>query len=496
MTRTILLAEVMHETNTFNRIASTRRDFENRYFLVGDQIPQKLRDTNTEIWGFLEAGRRFGWTFVHPLTASASPSGPLAADDWREIKAAILDPLRRGERFDALIFVLHGSMVTESSDDAEGELLLEARHLVGPDVPIIATLDMHANVSQRMVDNCDLLTAYRTYPHVDQYERAQQAAAILNRMLTDSLETQLHFRRPAMMDAANHGLNPSGPMADILAFAEDIESKPGVLCASVQIGFPWADVADIGPSVIVTSSDKHEACAAHAEALSQALWRSRHDTQLDFARPEDVMAEASAGKTGDAPFILADFADNPAGGAYGDSPNLLRHMLEAGLDNAAFATIADPSAVERAQAAGLGAEIVLTIGGRHSPEITPPLKIEGRVERLTDGDFVCAGPMWQGVHFSMGPCAVIRVDGIDIILSSLPTAVMDLEVFRSQGIEPAQKTTIGLKSRNHFRAAYEPIARKAVLVDAGGIASMRLAELPYKKIPRPIWPLDSIPEEA
>ena len=190
--------------------------------------------------------------------------------------------------------------------------------------------------------------------------------------------------------------------------------------------------------------------------------------------------------------MLADFADNPAGGAYGDSPNLLRHMIEADLQNAAFATISDPVAVQRAISAGEGAHLKLQIGGRGAPDLTPPLTVEGRITVLSDGDFVCEGPMWKGVAFSMGPSAVIQTGGIEILLSSVPTAVMDLQVFRSMGIEPSEKTTIALKSRNHFRAAYGPLAREVLLVDAGGIASMRLGELPYRNLKRPTWPLDEI----
>jgi microcystin degradation protein MlrC len=294
-----------------------------------------------------------------------------------------------------------------------------------------------------------------------------------------------------MMDAANHGQTAQGqPMPRLLQLADEIEQRDGIVCASLQIGFPWSDVADIGPNVLVTATDEAAGRRA-ADELMQALWDSRHETQLEFARPEEAMALALQGRPGDRPLVLADFADNPAGGAYGDSPNLLRAMLEAGLENAAFATISDPDNVAVCQQAGEGATVRLQLGGKGAPDLTPPLAIEAEVLRLADGQYVCAGPMWQGVRFSMGPVAVIRSGGIDIIISSVPTAVMDLNVFRSVGIDPEKLTTIGLKSRNHFKAAYGPIARETLLVDAGGIASMRLKELNYTRIPRPIWPLDA-----
>lgn len=490
MTRRILLAEIMHESNTFNRIATTKADFATRYWLEGDEIPRELKDTNTEIWGFLEAGRQYGWDITHPFAASASPSGPMAVADWETVKSKICAPLVEGAEFDAIILVLHGAMTTQTADDADGELLETVRAAAGPDVLLAATLDMHANVSERMVHNTDLFMTYRTYPHIDQFERAQHLARIVECCLAENIKPKTILARRPQMDAADHGrTSPPGPMNALLERVEKIETDPRFLCANLQTGFPWSDVDHQGPSVIVSGLEE-AASAETAEELADLLWESRHETQLNFASPADAIEKARAGGSGDKPLILADFADNPAGGAYGDSPNLLRAMLEAGLENASFATISDPLSVQRAVSFGEGETIKLTIGGKGAPEITPPLEVTGKILLLSDGAFICEGPMWQGVKFSMGPTAVLQVDGIEVILSSVPTAVMDLQVFRSVGIEPSEKTTIALKSRNHFRAAYEPLARECILVDAGGIASMRLAELPYQNLPRPIWPLD------
>ncbi len=489
MSRRILLAEIRHETNTFNRIPTTRRDFASRYWLEGDAIPETLRDTNTEICGFLDAAAKRGWSVTHPFAASASPSGPMAAGDWHEVIDLITTPLKT-RTFDAVALVLHGAMVTETTLDADGDIIAAVRALAGPDTLIGVTLDMHANVSERMTGNADIMLAYRTYPHVDQYERAQHFARLFDRVFDSGERPRLYRARRPMMDAANHGQTADGqPMPDLLRIAEEIESEPGILCASIQVGFPWADVPDQGPSVVITGTDPERAGDA-AERLIEAMWNTRDRTQVRFPEPQAAITAARAGKPGDPPLVLADFADNPAGGAYGDSPNLLRHMLEAGLANAAFATISDPDAVAAARKAGEGATVCLNLGGKGAPDITPPLAVTGTVIRLTDGNYVCAGPMWQGVRFSMGQTAVIRVDDIEVIVSSVPTSVMDLNVFRSAGIEPTQKTTLAVKSRNHFKAAYGPIARQTMLVDAGGIASMKLAELDFKNIPRPVWPLD------
>ena len=491
MARSILLAEIMHETNTFNRIATTRVDFDTRYWLEGDDVPARLANTNTEICGVLKAAAERRWQVTHPFAASASPSGPMAAADWHRVCERITAPLRE-QPFDAVILVLHGSMVTETTLDAEGDLLTAVRHLAGPDTLIAVTLDMHANVSDAMVAAANFMMAYRTYPHIDQAERGRHMVDLLDKVFAGNLKPRVHLARRAMMDAANHGQTAQGqPMPGLLSKAAQLEAQPGILCASIQIGFPWSDVPDIGPSVAVSGTDP-AACRTAAEELIEAVWQSRHETQLHFASTGDAMAAAKSEPQGQGPLVLADFADNPAGGAYGDSPNLLRAMLDAGLSNAAFATICDPETVTQAKAASESAVIDVRLGGRGASELTPPLDTTAKVLRLGDGNFICAGPMWQGVRFSMGACAVLAIEGIEVIVSSVPTSVMDLNVFRSMGIEPAEKATLAVKSRNHFKAAYGPIARDTLLVDAGGIASMQLHELNYTNIPRPIWPLDDV----
>lgn len=318
MLRRILLAEIMHESNTFNRIATTKADFATRYWLEGNDISAELEGTNTEVWGFLEAGRERGWEITHPFAASASPSGPMAASDWAEVKRLICAPLRRGELFDAIILVLHGAMVTQDCADPDGELLAEIR-LAAPGTLVAATLDMHANVSEQMVKNADLFMTYRTYPHVDQYDRAQHLAGLIDRVLSERLTLVSSFLRHPMMDAADHGrIDPPGSMNRIIARLGDSEKHPAVICANLQNGFPWADVDHIGPSVVVTGTDE-DVCRTFSEELMGLLWDSRTETQLKFGNPEVAMQKALAGRVDDLPLILADFADNPAGGTYGDS---------------------------------------------------------------------------------------------------------------------------------------------------------------------------------
>lgn len=490
----ILIGAILHETNTFNRVRTQLADFEGRYLcLEPATIRDRLTGTATEMGGFLEASKNYGWRAKLALAVAAGPSGPLAAGDWHRLNDQLLRAAD-GE-VDGVLLALHGAMVTEDDSDPEGTLLKALRAALPPGTPIVITLDMHANVSPRMVAHADALFAYETYPHVDHADCARDAAAALARLLAlprHRRATRRALLRPPMLDAADHGrTDPPGPMNRLVAQSRALRANPGVLATALTIGFPWADVAEAGPSVIVTTmADSPAQPAILGRSLAEGLWDSRADTQLDFPDAEHAMAIARQGRPGDAPLILADFADNPAGGAYGDSPNLLRAMLDAGLENAAFATLADPQAVQAATRAGAGTTLMLSLGGRHTPELTPPLNVTAQVERLHDGRFLCKGPFLRGVPVEMGPTALLDVAGIKVIVASRAMAVTDVNLFHALGLDPARLTTIALKSRNHHRAAFGPLARQVLLVDAGGIATMQLDRIAYRNLPRPIWPLD------
>lgn len=494
----ILIGAILHETNTFNLVSTRLENFEARYLcLDADSIRREMVGTTTEISGFMQAADAYGWQADLAVAAAAGPSGPLLAGDWHQLRDRLL---QTGGQFDGVLLALHGAMVTADSTDPEGDLLEALRARLGMDVPMVVTLDMHANISPRMVMAADAMIPYETYPHVDHKDCALEAAKVLARLLElprrGARLTRTALVRPPMLDAADHGrTNPPGPMNALIEQARQMRATPDVLAAGLVIGFPWADVAEAGPAALVSvlascQSDP----AALADTLARGLWHSRAQTQLDFATPEMAMAEAQVGRVGDAPLVLADIADNPAGGAYGDSPNLLRAMLAAKLENAVFATLTDPHTVSAAQKAGVGADVTLDLGGRHVPDLTPPLRVTARVEQLHNGRFCLAGPMLRGVGVEMGQMAVLRIDGIRVIVASRALAVTDVALFHTLGINPAELTTIVLKSRNHHRAAFGPLARKVVLVDAGGIATMRLGGIAFRNLPRPIWPLDPLPE--
>ncbi len=488
MTYSVLTGQIMHETNTFSRLPTDLDAYRARYLYYGDEVAEKLDGTRTEMGGILASAENFGWNLIHPIAANATPSGKVTAGAWSELKGAIIGAAEG--QIDGVYLALHGAMVTETTDDAEGELLAELRTLLGPNIPIIATLDLHANVTDRMAASANSLIAYRTYPHIDQFERAQQAAVLLKKAMDREIAPEALVVRGPMLTGANHGRTQSGPMVDLLAQAAEYEKEPGIHVVSIQAGFVPADIEQAGPTVVVTTDGELSRAREIADALYEKIWETRHVTTNVLLTPEEAVRIIAEAGPSDKPFVVADLSDNPGGGGYGDAPGLLRAMIDAGIENATFAMLTDPEAVAAGYAAGEGAEIDLALGGKVDPSLGAPVQTRGTVLRFWDGNFVCDGPMWKGAAQSMGRSMVFRVDGIDIIVTTNRAQVTDHQTFVSCGIDPNEKSVIAVKSAHHFRAAFEPISRAVLIVDSGALVSPDFSRRTYTKLRRPIWPLD------
>ena len=389
---------------------------------------------------------------------------------------------------------LHGAMVTETEDDAEGALLEALRGIVGPDVPMVATLDLHANATVKMAKNANALVSFRTYPHIDGYDRAVQAAALVQEALAGKKKPRCLLSQPAMLEGADHGRTTQpGVMRDLLARADEYEKEPGINVVSIQVGFTWSDMPYTGPSIAVSHEPIAEARAKEiARLMIDEIWRRRDEMSADYRSVADGVAAARAKSDKKGPLVLADGTDNPGGGGYNDTTPVLQALLDAGIQNAAIGTIYEPGTVQQAMKAGVGAEIDVELGGHTDQSMGKPVKARALVKMLSDGVFKNDGPMNAGVLSDMGPTAVLRIGGIDVVTISNRIQTTDLQVFLSQGIDPRAKDVLVVKSVQHFRAAYAPIAREIVLVDSGGICSPDISRLKFKKLRRPIWPLDGV----
>lgn len=493
MTKRVLTSQIKHETNTFSILPTTIESYRARVLYEDDEVQARLKGTNNEIAGIMDVAEEQGWELVSPVAGDATPSGKVSAEAWEFLSGSLLNAIRDDGPFDGILVSLHGAMVAEGYDDAEGELLERIRQAVGPDIPVMASLDLHANVTKKMAENANALVTYWTYPHIDMADRGRQMAELLAREFAgevDSYETLIG--RLDQLDGFDHGRTThEGPMNEALRKALEYEKEDGIDVVSINAGFPWADILEAGPSVTVTHSGASERARAIIADLVAFGWETREDKTIDHFLPEDALARVSAAGVGDKPIVLADFSDNHGGGSYGDSPALLKMMVEAGLENAAFALISDPQVAAVAVQAGEGAEISMPLGGKFDPSVTPAFEMTGTVTKVsTEGRFVFEGPMMRGVEAVMGPSAVIKIGGVETVVITNRFQAYDRMFFVHFGIIPEEKSVLAVKSAHHFRAAYGPMAREVMLVDAAGITSPDPKKFPFQKVRRPIWPLD------
>jgi microcystin degradation protein MlrC len=496
MPHRVLAASIKHETHAFNRLKTTLAHFKAQQFALGDEIPRKYAGVRLEIGGFLDAAKTYGWELSHPICTFATPGGTVTDEAFEFFLGHLTEGLKNAGRLDGVALALHGSMVTESHDDAEGEILRRTRAVVGPDIPIAVTLDPHSNVTREMARLASIITAFRTSPHVDQYETALRASAILDRAMKGEVKPRVYLARRAALNAFDSArtYTGKGPMIEALKRADEIErTEAGVLCVSVHSGFSRSDFAEVGPSVAITSDGKARRSREFAEQLMEFGWQNRRISTEPIASIEEGVAAALSVKPGDKPLILGDYGDAPGGGAYGDSTSILKALLDAGVKNAALAAMYDPDSAKTARAAGIGANVKLTLGGKHDPDFGGgPIEVEAKVTALSDGAFVYKGPYGTGTRGSFGDSAAVEIGGIQVILSTLNKGIYDLEQFRIFGIEPTEKSVLVVKCMQGHHAAFDPIGSRSIDVDSGGLTTIDIKRFPYKKVTRPTWPLDEI----
>jgi microcystin degradation protein MlrC len=497
----ICCAEISHETNVFAAEPTRFADFEAAGLVNGPDAIAGRAGTNSAMGGFLMGASREEFELIPICAVWATPSGMVTADAIDRLAGLLGDGLRRAlddGPLDGVLLALHGAMVTERDRDGDAFLLEAARAVVGPNMPIVSTLDLHANISQRMVDAADLLIGYDTYPHVDMAERADEACAQLRGIINGELEPVSALVKPPMLPTSQRMLTAQAPMRPLIDLAHVWESTPGIINATVAGGFPPADVAESGLSVLVTANGDPDLAKRAAEEIARLAWDTREGFLggvSSFEEAAVVLAEAGdAGK----PLVIVDIGDNPWTGGPGDSVELLRFLLDQGVTGAALALVKDPVSVQRCIEVGPGNWVDLTLGARTDRLHGEPLTLRAYVRMVSNGRFVNAGPMMAGMAVNLEQSALIVCGsdapntGMSVLVTSRAETPIDLNVFRSHGIELTRLRVIGLKGKGHFRAAFEPIARRVVLVEGPGITGADLSRLPFRHIRRPIWPLDEV----
>lgn len=489
----VLSAEFAHETNTFSIVPTGFAQFVAQdCFLDAPSAIAARGDSNTELAGFLDAARTHGWELVHVLSAIAQPAGRVTRDAFERLADPIVAAATQDAgKLDGILLGLHGAMVTEFCDDGEGELLARLRAVLGPDLPIAVTLDLHANVTQAMCRHANIIESYRTYPHVDMRRTARHAGDILHRAMKGEIRPVTLRAHLPMIDEVNGGRTDVGAMLARNQRARDYEKRPDVFAVSINAGFARADIAEIGPTVLVTAQGDMAAHQRFADELAGDIWERRHEVINQFLDVNAAAAMCLAYRAGRGPIVVADYADNPGGGGYGDATNLLAALLQAGVRDACFAPVVDPQTVQQLQGCAIGASVEVALGGKTDAHIGGgPLQLRATLLSKSDGHYVGDGPMMGGLQRSWGPSAVLRVDDIDILVVSLPSQMLDLQQLRAFGIDPALKKVVAIKSMQHFRAAFEPIAGQIIVCDSGALCTPDYPSLPYRHIPRPLFPFD------
>lgn len=473
-----------HETNTFSEHLATLAHFEAPDAWPGLTRGPGLFDAvagiNLPAAGFVAEARGLHHDLL-PLTwCSAQPSGRVTREAFDHIVALLLEDLRAAGGIDGVYLDLHGAMVAEHVDDADGEVLQRIRALVGPDIPVVASLDYHANVSRRMAGSASALVAYRTYPHVDMAECGARAARCLHDLLGKP--------RPAVAFEAGDFLVPltsqstlASPMRDLAAMAAELERAP-LLAVNVAPGFPAADVAECGPSVYACGWEP-DAVRAGVARLAAELRERETEFALELCTVEQACRLARSGTAPRGrPLVLADTQDNPGAGGNADTMALIKALSHAHVPRVLAGVICDPVAANCAHAAGAGARIDLELGGHSGPAGETPLAARFEVLALGDGRFVGTGPFYRGGRFELGPMALLRFGELHVAVASRKQQAADQAMFRHLNVDPAQFAVLALKSSVHFRADFGPIASRIVVVEAPGPNVADPAKLPFTRL--------------
>jgi microcystin degradation protein MlrC len=438
------------------------------------------------LWAARLRGKAPGWTLTEGMVAFAMPSGTTTRAAYEALRDELLADLRRAMPVDMVLLGLHGAMVADGYDDCEGDLLQHLRALVGPQVVVGAELDPHNHLSEAMVRNADLLVAFKEYPHTDILERALELVDLCQAKAEGRISPVASVVDTGGLVVMHTSREPARSFVDRLIA---MEGKDGILSISVSHGFPWGDVPDMGTKVLVYSDAQVDPGGARGAALARRLADEltalRRELEVPMPGIDEALDQALA--EGGGPVVLADGADNPGGGAPGDATFILQRLLERGIGNACVGPVWDPVAARIAFEAGAGATLNLRIGGKIGPLSGAPLDLRVTVQAVQP-ELMMTG--LAGTPSAMGDSAVVRCQGVDILLCSLRNQAVGTDLFTNIGVDLAARKIIVVKSSQHFYASFSKLAKKVIYVAAPGAVTVDLKTLPYKKIQRPKWPID------
>ena len=481
----IAVGGFLHETNTFAPTKATYNDFVHGggwpAMTEGADVLRVMRGINVGLAGFVDAAEAHGWEMVPTIACGASPSAHVTRDAYERIVKIMVESIRAAGALDAVYLDLHGAMVTEHSDDGEGEILRRVREVIGNKLPLVVSLDLHANVTPEMVKHADALIAYRTYPHVDMADTGRAAAKHLALLLRSQQQLAKAFRQLPFLIPISWQCTNDQPSKAIYRKLASLQGDD-VPSLSFAPGFPAADFAHCGPSVFAYGRTQADADAA-ADDIAALI--ESHEDDFDgriYTPDEGVRHAMELAKTASRPIVIADTQDNPGAGGDSDTTGMLRALVRNNAAKAAIGVIYDPQSAKIAHAAGVGATITVALGGKSGIPGDAPYQETFIVEQLSDGHFLAPGPYYGGREMDMGPSAALRIGGVRVVVSSHKAQLADQSMYRYVGIEPTAQAILVNKSSVHFRADFEPIAEKLLICAAPGAMPADTAALPWTRL--------------
>ena len=484
---TIAIGGIMHESNTFS---DTPTDYAAFSHTFANNIIKVWGEAHHEVGGFIQGATDYNYTIYPTMMASATPAGRVTDDAFDRLTDMLIQHLKSVPNCEGVLLALHGAMVAESYPDGDGEVLRRLRDALGRDLPIVVTLDQHANVSEQMVAESTALVIYKTTPHIDQRQRGLQAAELMMRIRKDGVAPTQALAKPPMLLNIRYHVTSVEPMRSILNAAKALEPEPDVLAASVAVGYPYADVHEAGPSSVVVTDNNPQLAREEADGLSDMLWGIRDQLILDLPDAAQAVQQAISLDSSQHPIILVEMGDNIGGGSPGDSTFILSELLKQGASGFVV-VVYDPEGVQSCVQVGVGGTVSLEVGGKMDNLHGDPVGIKGSVRLIHDGQYIETEPRHGGQRYhNQGLTTVIKVGDSLVVLTSRRQTPFSLQQLLSLGINPSDMQMIVVKAAVAYRAAYEPIAGNIIEVDTPGLTAVNPLHFEYHDLRRPLFPLD------
>jgi microcystin degradation protein MlrC len=480
------IGAVWHETLGLAAGRTRLSEFHAFQLSEGTNIIARNRGVRNEVGGFLSAADEMRIDISPTLFAGALPAPTVSRDAYQQIRSSLLNRLNAALPVDGVLLALHGAMVADGMEDVEADLLAGVRRVVGSQIPIVAALDLHANLSHATYQVADVLVAYDTFPHTDIFDRGCEAAWILKRLVEGRPAVGRALVKLPLLTAPQAQGTTDEPMREVMARVHELEEDPRVISISVCPGYPYSNGDRLGMAILAYTWQDTTLAKDCARDVAQVAWDRRACFQATSLPPAEAVQRAVKAE---GPVILVDAADNIGGGTPGDGTVLLRELLNQGATDAVV-TITDPTAVAECIAAGVGNRIKLMAGGKADSHYGEPVHLDGYVRLLFDGIYYHRGSYMTGLRVDMGRTAVLACGGVEVVLNERKAMPFDAEQLRSSGIEPRHKRIIVAKSALAWRSAYGDIARTVIPADTPGLCSSNLARLPYRNRRRPLYPLE------